>query len=53
MPEKARAQEGATGRKNLALDDPAALAFGARLIQVALERRKRRLATSKGGKRDA
>ena len=35
----------------LALDDPAAIAFGARLIQVALERRRRRLA-SEGGDRD-
>jgi hypothetical protein len=33
----------------LALDDPAAVAFGARLIQIALERRRRRLAASEGG----
>ena len=31
--------------KHLALDDPAALAFGARLIQAALERRRRRLSS--------
>ncbi|MGN6177223.1 MAG: hypothetical protein ACTHPS_30370 [Streptosporangiaceae bacterium] len=39
----------------LALDDPAELAWGARLIQVALERRRQRLAASKGKgrKRDA
>ena len=39
--------------KPLALDDPAALAWGARLIQVALERRKQRLAASEDGGRDA
>ena len=44
--------------KHLALDDPAALAFGARLIQAALERRRRRLAgegkrKGKGGEHDA
>lgn len=37
----------------LALDDPAALAFGARLIQAALERRRRRLAAeAEGGEAD-
>jgi hypothetical protein len=36
----------------LALDDPAAVAFAARLLQAALERRRRRLAASKDGERD-
>jgi hypothetical protein len=40
-------------KPTLALDDPAALAWGARLIQTALERRRRRLAASKGGEHDA
>ena len=40
--------------KPLALDDPAALAWGAKLLQAALERRRRRLAAKrKGGGRDA
>jgi hypothetical protein len=37
----------------LALDDPAAQAWGARMIQVALERRRRRLAASEDGGHDA
>jgi hypothetical protein len=37
----------------LALDDPAAQAWGAKMIQAALERRRRRLAASKDGERDA
>lgn len=37
--------------KHLALDDPAALAWSARLLQAALERRRARLA-AEGGERD-
>ncbi len=44
--------------RRLALDDPAALAWSARLIQAALERRRARLAAEgkrkgKGGEHDA
>ena len=35
--------------KPLALDDPAALAWGAKLIQAALERRRARLAAEGEG----
>ena len=52
-PRDARRVTGDSGKPHLALDDPASLAWGARLIQVALERRKQRLAASKSGKRDA
>ena len=54
-PRDARRVTGDSGKPHLALDDPASLAWGARLIQVALERRKRRLAASKrkGGDRHA
>jgi hypothetical protein len=39
---------------HLALDDPASIAFGARLIQIALERRRQRLTASEDdGDRDA
>lgn len=39
--------------KHLALDSPADLAWGARLLQVALERRRARLAAeAEGGKHD-
>lgn len=40
-------------KPRLALDNPADLAWGAKLLQVALERRKRRLAASRRGKHDA
>jgi len=38
-------------KPRLALDNPADLAWGAKLLQVAMERRKRRLAASRRGKR--
>jgi hypothetical protein len=47
----APAREGGK-RPRLALEDPAAQAWGARLLQVALERRRRRLAATEGDGHD-
>ena len=43
-PRRARQGEDEQPQRRLAIHDPAALAWGARIIQAGLERRRRRLA---------